>query len=428
MKDADEQRMRIRDVVERCLKSAIEEGTRLPLDDDDWIESGLLDSMAHVEVLLCMERAVGSPNLFTQGGRVPPTTIRSAIEAIEKSSPPQGASAMQEVDSQRLNAIGSAGLVGWGSAFGSQRLMTAQVEREFSMPVGDLAKRAGLDGICRASHDEDEISLGKTAADKALESAGVYPQSLNWVIGTSETLLGFPSFAALLHSVLLASPTCRVLDVGGACLGLLNALVVADALFADRRVDNILVVSADVHSRLLVPGKVPGEFGGLFGDGASAFVLQRFHEVVEPVGYSIRTSIGSCIGTFSSALQVRPSIVDGIALTFDGEALAHSAVDRMERIISDLETASGVRREAAIGFALHQPNPRLTKILLQRARLPLEKVPLIAGLYGNLGSSTCGVALSALMDLHAKKPSSQRGPIFLAAVGPGLLWAGAVLV
>jgi 3-oxoacyl-[acyl-carrier-protein] synthase-3 len=427
MKTVGEQRARIRDVVERCLKSVISEGARLPPDDEDWIESGLLDSMAHVEVLLCVERAVGSPNLFNRGGRIPPTTMRSAIEAIENLPSKQTSGVVHKADSQGPDTIGLSSLVGWGAAFGSQRLMAAQVGREFGMPLGDLEKRAGIEQVCRASLEEDEIALGKAAAERALESAGVSPQSLSWIIGTSETLIGFPSFAASMHSVLLAAGTCRVLDVGGGCIGLLNALVVADALFADTRVGSILVVSADVHSHLLVPGKVPGEFGGLFGDGSSAFVLQRSDEVAEANRYSIRASIGGCIGTFASALMLRPGLVDGIALTFDGEALAHSAVDQMERIISNLENASGVTRETAAGFALHQPNPRLIKVLLRRARLPIEKVPLIAASHGNLGSSTCGVALSAIMDLHANRLRNERGPVFAAAVGPGLLWAGVVL-
>ena len=177
----------------------------------------------------------------------------------------------------------------------------------------------------------------------------------------------------------------------------------------------------------LVPNKIPGGFGGLFGDGASAFVLRGSVGGTKAARYSILTTVGSCAGTFSSALQLRPLADGSLSLKFDGEALGCAAVDRMERIIADLEASSGLHRDTASAFAIHQPNPRLVDILMRQAKLPTEKVPLVARTRGNLGSSTCGVALVMALDAHAATPQNERGPIFLAAVGPGMLWAGAVL-
>src|SRR5207302_7912573 len=84
----------------------------------------------------------------------------------------------------------------------------------------------------------------------------------------------YPSLSAQLHSRLLVRENCRALDTGGACLGLLNALAVAQSLIGSGQARTVAVVTADVHSRTLTPGRVAGEFGGLFGDGASAFILR----------------------------------------------------------------------------------------------------------------------------------------------------------
>src|SRR4029077_20431603 len=131
-------------------------------------------------------------------------------------------------------------------------------------------------------------------------------------------------------------------DIGGACVGLLNCFVAANALFSDRAVNCIAIASADMHSRLLGPGKVPGEFGGLFGDGASAFVLRRTGDKEDPPLYCVRASIGSCSGTFSTVLRVRPDANNSIVLDFEGQALARAALERIERIVSDLERTLGV--------------------------------------------------------------------------------------
>src|SRR6266404_1149789 len=72
----------IRPTVEKCLRAVLPPETLLPGDDDDWIESGLLDSMAHVDLLLAIETAFNAPKLFGQVGGPQPTTLRAAVETI----------------------------------------------------------------------------------------------------------------------------------------------------------------------------------------------------------------------------------------------------------------------------------------------------------------------------------------------------------
>jgi 3-oxoacyl-[acyl-carrier-protein] synthase III len=426
--EKDENIASIRRTVEKCLRAVLPPETFLPDDNDDWIEGGLLDSMAHVDLLLAIETALNAPKLFGQAGGPQPTTLRTAVETIRSAL---AASAQAEIRESRTllskRAASSAGFVGWGSALGSNRVPIHDVEQDFQLSSPVLAKSAGLVSICRASAGENEVFLGKLAAQQALRQAKVSVQDLDWIIATSETFLGFPSLAASLHAALLASTTCQVLDVGGACIGLLNALIVANALSADPRIQCVLIVSADMHSRILNRSKVPGKFGGLFGDGASAFVLQRQAPDTHLHPYVVRASVGGCAGAFSSLLRIWPGPEDSIGLEFDGKGLARAAVDRMERIITDAEKACGVNRAAFSAFALHQPNPRLLDTLIARANLPPEKVPLVAKHCGNLGSSTCGVALSMALDNHAQKLRDSRGPILAASLGPGMVWTGLVL-
>jgi 3-oxoacyl-[acyl-carrier-protein] synthase-3 len=425
---AGEHLAEIRSTLEKCLRAALPPETPLPVDDQDWIESGLLDSMAHVDLLLAIETALNRPKLFARL-RVPqPTTLRAALEIISSTLAASASTNIQDSCALLSAApMSSAGLVGWGSALGSNRIPIHEVEQSFHLSSPVLAKSAGLVSVCRASAAEDEVILGTVAARQALRQAKVSVQSLDWIIATGETFLGFPSLAASLHAALLASTTCQVLDVGGACIGLLNALIVANALFADPRIQSVLIVSSDMHSRILISSKVPGKFGGLFGDGASAFVLQRQAPGTTIHPYVIRASVGGCAGAFASLLRIGPAPDDSICLEFDGQGLARAAVDLIERIITDVEKACRINRAAFSAFALHQPNPRLLDTLIARANLPLDKVPLVAKECGNLGSSTCGVALSMALDSHAQKHRDSRGPILAASLGPGMVWTGLVL-
>ncbi len=291
------------------------------------------------------------------------------------------------------------------------------------MVLGKLRKRAGIESVARAEESETEVTLGAKAAQEALARAQVGANEVDWILATSETHAGYPSLGAQLHSRLLARENCGALDIGGACLGLVNALAVAQSLIAGGRAKKILVVTADVHSRMLAPGRVPGEFGGLFGDGSSAFVL-RGQAGGDGGGYRLGEFHFGCAGHYAAAIRVGMKFEGGIDLQFDGEALSRAAVTRLEQVLAGVELRSGIDRREVGAFATHQPNPRLVDLLARQLGVPSERFPPVARTCGNLGSSTCGAALARALGEQRKLPAENRQPIFLASLGPGLLWGG----
>jgi 3-oxoacyl-[acyl-carrier-protein] synthase-3 len=262
--------------------------------------------------------------------------------------------------------------------------------------------------------------------EEALSHAGLEIGDVDTLIATSETHLGFPALAARLHARLLARADCAALDVGGGCLGLVNALHVAKSLLLSGATACVLVATSDVHSHVLTPPKVKGQFGGLFGDGASAFVLQPGSDGRSHDRYFLGEFLFGCQPAYATAIQISLDTHQSYHLRFDGEALARAAVEQLEQTIEDLELRSGVKRDAAAAFATHQPNPRLVDLLARRLGVPSEKFPEVARVNGNLGSSTCGVALCRALAKRAENENIPRAPIFLASLGPGLLWGGAV--
>jgi 3-oxoacyl-[acyl-carrier-protein] synthase-3 len=223
---------------------------------------------------------------------------------------------------------------------------------------------------------------------------------------------------------LLVRENCGALDVGGACLGLLNALVVARSLIGSGQAQAVAVVTADVHSRTLTPGRVAGEFGGLFGDGASAFILRSAARNDSGAGYRLGEFLFGCAGQYAAAIQVSDTKDGGLTVQFDGEALSRAAITRMEKVIASVELRSGIPRGSVGGFATHQPNPRLVALLAKQCGVSFSTFPPVARVSGNLGSSTCGAALHEALRSASKQARSDRRPIFLASLGPGLLFGG----
>jgi len=418
---------RFREIVKRCLRLVLSAGASLPAEDEDWVASGALDSMSHVDALLCIEKAANLPDLFARLEGDPPRTTQSVLAALRKLVSEHELAAPAQALKSQPGLAAPVGVAGWGFSLGSRRITAAAVEEAFGLFPGTIADRAGIETVVQVSEKESEVTLARGACQLALERARISPGDLDWIVCSSETFWRFPSLGSVLHAQLLARDTCGVLDIGGACVGLLKSLAVAKSLLATGTASRALVVTADVHSPHLAPGRVAGEFGGLFGDGASAFVVTRAgpDDSVRP--FRLGDFQFGCAGTFSSALALAADVNGNLTLQFEGEVLARSAVARLGRIIRDLELRTGLSLDAASSFATHQPNPRLVELLARQAKLPLEKFPVVAKTCGNLGSSTCGVALAKALDEHGNKSADKRGPIFLAAVGPGMLWGGGVL-
>ncbi len=319
-------------------------------------------------------------------------------------------------------------IVGSNSAFGSRVVPSEQVDHAFGMPAGKLRHRAGIISLAYATKDENEGTLGAQAAAPLLPSGKEKGQGVDWIVAASETHHAYPSLSAILHARLGMPEACSVLDVGSGCLAIVQALAVAQALLVSGRGTRVLVASGDVHSRALRPGRAAGEFGGLFGDGASAFMLTSAKPETNRSAYRLGEFFFGCASQYAEAISVSDTGGTRLNVKFDGEALSRAAVNRMVKVLHEVERRSGLSRKEAGAFATHQPNPRLVTLLAKQLKVPPSAFPPIAATSGNLGASTCGAALHAALQHSSKQPADQRKPIFMASLGPGLVFGGGWMV
>lgn len=422
---------RWRRLVEECFLREAGANAPIPDSDKDLIETGALDSMGWVSFLRALESASGFHELGALLVERPPS-LNSIFVAFRDfhagQSPPKLGSPLIVQRAGRESVVLECSAV----ALGSRRIASAEIDRAYGMEEGKLSLRAGIESVAYSVDAENELTLAARAAQQALHSAACGAQQLDWIIATSETHHEYPSLAAQLHSQLLARETCGALDVGGACLGLLNGLAVAQSLIGSGHAKYALVVTADVHSRILTPARVAGEFGGLFGDGASAFLLRagtdKSAEGPSVGDYALGEFFFGCAGQYAGAICVAPNPIGGLDTHFDGEALSRAAITKLEKVILETELRSGIKRSQLFGLATHQPNPRLLTLLAKQLGLSNDKFPTVAQSYGNLGSSTCGVALHTLLQSPPSSSEADCGPIFLASLGPGLLFGGGWMV
>jgi 3-oxoacyl-[acyl-carrier-protein] synthase-3 len=414
------------ELCRKCVANRLPAGA-LPGDDDDLVETGVLDSMGWVDVLISIESATGLRDFGSSWPESTAKTIRALADMVRQAH----RKLPEESTGERLVARARDGLEvvirGWGCALGSVTIDADQIEQELHLPPHKIRDGAGIQSLRFAAATEDELILGQRAADLALEMAEVAVEKIDLLVTTSTTFLALPSFAASLHSQLLLGESSCALDVGGACAGLIYSLAVAKSLLCTGS-QAALVVASEVNSRRLDACATPGEFRGLFGDGACAFVLTPVADTNRENLLRIGDFVWGCSGTFASSLEISVRENAEMAIRFKGEQLAHAAVTQMDRILEVLENRSGRPRAEADYYALHQPNPRVVEILAEKANVPLKKIPLVSQTCGNLGAATCGVSLcQALTNLRAARDPSRAPLVFMAAVAPGLIWGGTFL-
>ncbi|MGH9430818.1 MAG: hypothetical protein ACRD3T_04690, partial [Terriglobia bacterium] len=336
--------------VRERVTAEVPSGTPLPGDGEDLIETGLIDSMGWVEVLSGLEDATGIRDFGNPWPQDRPQSIMALAELLSEAVRHEAKEAESKPARRVLPGSSVVSLTGWAYALGSVRVEAATVETECAIAPGTISDRAGIDSVCWAGPSEDEISLGFDAAEAALAKAGVGLDQVDVLVVTSATWMAFPALAARLHSRLLLDGRCGAFDVGGACVGVIHALSTARALLSTGR-NVALVVGVEVNSRPLA--QAPGEFRGLFGDGACAFILSCFDGAVPGQSYRLGNFISGCAGDHASALRLSLSGSGSVQVEFKGEELAGAAISALDRVLQGLEGQSGAPRSEVGWFALH---------------------------------------------------------------------------
>ena len=155
-------------------------------------------------------------------------------------------------------------ITGTGSYLPPRRLTNADLVAELAtqgVETSDewIVERTGIRARHFAAPDVCSSDLGFEAAKKALEAAGLGPQDIDLiVVATSTPDMVFPSVASILqHKLAQLSDEargiagCPAFDVQAVCSGFVYALTVADAMVQTGAANKVLVVGADVFSRIL---------------------------------------------------------------------------------------------------------------------------------------------------------------------------------
>lgn len=312
-------------------------------------------------------------------------------------------------------------IAGTGSYLPAKVLTNKDLEGKVETSDEWIYSRTGIRQRHVAADNESASDLALIAGRRAMQAAGVGADALDLIIvATTTPDMVFPSTACILQAK-LGAKNCPAFDVQAVCSGFVYALTTADHFMRSGQYNNILVVGAEVYSRIL--DWDDRATCVLFGDGAGAVLLQRGDKP------GMRSTHLHADGSHAHILSVPGTVCGGKVsgrplLQMEGNAVFKFAVRVLGEVAEEALAANHMSKTDIDWLIPHQANVRIIQATAKKLGMPLEKVITTVELHANTSAASIPLAL----DLAVRDGRIRAGHnVLLAGVGGGFTW-GAVLV
>ncbi len=289
-----------------------------------------------------------------------------------------------------------------------------------------IIDRTGISERHIAAPDVATSDLATCAAKAVLANRGIDASELDAILVCTVTPdMLFPSTACIVQHNLGASKAWGF-DLVAACSGFVYGLATGASFIAAGTHRKVLVIGADTMSRII--DYQDRATCILFGDGAGAMLLESGRDdagVAPDLGFV--DFIGEIDGSGGSYLKMpaggsrMPASAETVARKLhyvhqEGAQVFKYAVLKMHEVCTALLERNGLSAADLDLLIPHQANRRIIHATAERLGLPIEKVMINIGKYGN---TTAGTIPLATRDAIAEGRLKKGDLVMFAAVGAG---------
>ncbi len=292
-----------------------------------------------------------------------------------------------------------------------------------------ITARTGIKERRIAALDETTVTMAATAAQRAMEDAGLDASDIGEVIVATDTPEVYTPDTASFLQHLLGIGNVAAFDLGGSgCAGFIQAVDVARARI-NMGVDKILVVGVELISRLI--SQKDRATSVLFGDGAGAVIMglqnakARVLDVVCGTDGSKTGILTLATGGSRFPFSIEAALAEEHKnLVMDGRRVFKEAVHRMSEAVTDVVSRVGRSIPDINLLVPHQANKRIIDAVGARLGISEDRVYVNVHEYGNTGSASVPLAL---WEAVAKGRVKEGDFVVLTAFGAGFHWAAAAV-
>jgi 3-oxoacyl-[acyl-carrier-protein] synthase III len=317
---------------------------------------------------------------------------------------------------------------GWGTAVPEKLVTNAEMEQRVDTTDAWIVERTGIRERHVAATTDTTASLAIDAGTTAIKNAGIPPDAVDLlIVATASPEQPIPHTGAFVGEGL--GLRCGSFDLGAGCAGFVYMLVVGSSLLATGNLDHVLIVGAEILSRIIDPDDRATSI--LFGDGAAAAVLSRSPDDGPGV---LAWDLG-CDGSAAGLLEIRaggsrmPATAETIAageqyLKMQGQEVFRRAVRVVVESARTTLDRAGVAASDVAWFVPHQANIRIIESASSRLGIPAERTIVNIDRYGNTSAASIPLALAEAADDGRLRDGDL---VLMSGFGAGMTWASALL-
>jgi 3-oxoacyl-[acyl-carrier-protein] synthase-3 len=317
---------------------------------------------------------------------------------------------------------------GWGTAVPEKLVTNAEMEQRVDTTDAWIVERTGIRERHVAATTDTTASLAIDAGTAAIKNAGIPPDAIDLlIVATASPEQPIPHTGAFVGEGL--GLRCGSFDLGAGCAGFVYMLVVGSSLLATGNLDHVLIVGAEVLSRIIDPDDRATSI--LFGDGAAAAVLSRSPDDGPGV---LAWDLG-CDGSAAGLLEIRaggsrmPATAETIAageqyLKMQGQEVFRRAVRVVVESARTTLDRAGVATSDVAWFVPHQANIRIIESASSRLGIPADRTIVNIDRYGNTSAASIPLALAEAADDGRLRDGDL---VLMSGFGAGMTWASALL-
>jgi len=269
-----------------------------------------------------------------------------------------------------------------------------------------------------ANKEHKSSDLGYFAALDALESSGVDPESLDYIIvahNFGDIAVGstrvdvIPTLGSRIkHRLGIQNPDCVAYDLPFGCPGWLQGMIQADYFIRSGDAKRILVIGTETLSRVTDPYDRDSM---IYADGAGATILEG--KVCNDEGvlaHKTQTHTSAEAYYLYSGGSSNPDfITDEKYIKMDGRKIYEYALKNVPMVIQQTLDKSGTNIRDVKKVLVHQANGKMDEAILKRlfklngiTDAPMDVMPMTIAHFGNSSVAT----VPTLLDLILKKKLS----------------------
>jgi 3-oxoacyl-[acyl-carrier-protein] synthase III len=290
-----------------------------------------------------------------------------------------------------------------------------------------IRDRTGIEARHFADDGVVTSDLAVEAARTALGAAGVEPEQLDMIlVATISGDTVFPATSVWVQRKLGVS--CPSFDLNAACAGFSYGLSTATAFITAGMADSILLVGAEIFSRII--DYTDRGTCVLFGDGAGAAVVQASETagfegaVLGADGTAAEILWMPAGGTRTPASRATVEANDHTVRMPNGREVFKRAVTEMAAACRELLEKNGLSVEDVDVLIPHQANARIMAAVVDRLGIDPVKAVVDVAEVGNTSAASIPIAL----DRAWRAGRIHQGDLVLfTSFGAGLTWGATLL-